>query len=545
MVQATINETRPVDHEMVKRLQQELDSLKLLLKKVMEQNQQYQSMNDNAALGGFGAGMSANESGLNSSGVFGGPMLSMQSPNYKKQPGKSNGAVTTATTNTSWDQGSDLNTIASLEKALNKEQIQSQHLQQKNETLIKELEELKNSHLQLIMHQNQEYFHHRNNDPNNYMDPNYRYRTNPNSLEEDPTGRNYFDKGNSGNSRVNAVQPVVQQVEPALPPGTMPITQAEATQVLDSVHSLVNQNEVLWEQCDAIQKIMKKFYKFQLEEDEMKDQCSKVFDKLKEMKTSKATADVAENISILEHISRNSAADGNASAALLRNSSSNANKPAATKQAGVSAALSHAVSLPQISTTSAVVNTTAAAAVHSARQHVANNSASAASLHPQRSHTQPEAITFRVRGGPDARNPTSSATNTASAVGGGGKVVLDMNSSLRSSGGGWVINAEDEEQEEERLKKELKAAKKKAKKEQKLRDWQQEKEQRAMQEARQLEEEKKAMKDAEILREEKRKEYASKQKGKLNNYQQKIKEEAEKIQELLNLGIDPNSLNYF
>lgn len=186
-----------------------------------------------------------------------------------------------------------------------------------------------------------------------------------------------------------------------------------------------------------------------------------VFDKLKDMKASKNSTEVAENLSILEHISRSSGSE----AALQRNTGASNGKPSnVSKHAGSSTnvgSLSHAVSLPQIGTSPAV-NTTAANAVHSARQHI-NNSASAAAssaLHPPRSHTQPEAITFRVRGGPNAGTVTPSAGGGGG--GGGGKVMVsavDVNSSLRSSGGGWMINSEDEEQEEERLKQELKAAK--------------------------------------------------------------------------------------
>jgi hypothetical protein len=47
----------------------------------------------------------------------------------------------------------------------------------------------------------------------------------------------------------------------------------------------------------------------------------------------------------------------------------------------------------------------------------------------------------------------------------------------------------------------------------------------------------------EMQREMKRREYAQKQKQKLMNYQEKIKTETDKIQELINLGIDPASLN--
>ena len=50
------------------------------------------------------------------------------------------------------------------------------------------------------------------------------------------------------------------------------------------------------------------------------------------------------------------------------------------------------------------------------------------------------------------------------------------------------------------------------------------------------------MQEAEQLKEQKRREYVKKQKQKLSTYQSKIKTEAEKIQELLDLGIDPSSL---
>lgn len=47
----------------------------------------------------------------------------------------------------------------------------------------------------------------------------------------------------------------------------------------------------------------------------------------------------------------------------------------------------------------------------------------------------------------------------------------------------------------------------------------------------------------ELLREAKRKEYAMKQKQKLQGYQEKVDKEKQKIQQLLDLGIDPKSLN--
>lgn len=47
----------------------------------------------------------------------------------------------------------------------------------------------------------------------------------------------------------------------------------------------------------------------------------------------------------------------------------------------------------------------------------------------------------------------------------------------------------------------------------------------------------------ELLREAKRKEYAMKQKQKLQGYQERVDKEKQKIQQLLDLGIDPKSLD--
>ena len=58
----------------------------------------------------------------------------------------------------------------------------------------------------------------------------------------------------------------------------------------------------------------------------------------------------------------------------------------------------------------------------------------------------------------------------------------------------------------------------------------------------QEEDERKAALEAEMMKEKKRKEYAQKQKQKLAGYQDRIRTEAESIQELYQLGIDPSEL---
>ena len=91
-------------------------------------------------------------------------------------------------------------------------------------------------------------------------------------------------------------------------------------------------------------------------------------------------------------------------------------------------------------------------------------------------------------------------------------------------------------------KKELAKAQKKLKKQQQLQEWIREKENRALTAQAKEEEAKKAAEAEEAAKEKKRREYARKQKEKLQGYKSKIKVEAEKISELVELGIDPSSL---
>jgi hypothetical protein len=80
------------------------------------------------------------------------------------------------------------------------------------------------------------------------------------------------------------------------------------------------------------------------------------------------------------------------------------------------------------------------------------------------------------------------------------------------------------------------------KKQQQLQNWIREKENRALSAQQTAENERKAMEQADEEREKKRREYANKQKQKLRGYKLRISNEAAKIQELKDLGIDPESL---
>jgi len=104
----------------------------------------------------------------------------------------------------------------------------------------------------------------------------------------------------------------------------------------------------------------------------------------------------------------------------------------------------------------------------------------------------------------------------------------------------WIAAVDVDE--EEMLRKELIKAQKKLKKQQQLQEWLKEKEDRASNAQHLEEEERKAMQQAEVEKEKKRLARVKQIKKKLNGYHDQIKSDAEKIQELLDIGIDPSSL---
>jgi hypothetical protein len=275
MVQAVVNESRPVDYALVKRLQQEVEMLKALLKRVV----QSQNPGSNSAAGGavnvntaiFNAKLkqasSAAEIGelLNVSGgggntsVAGGPGtgMSMGSPYGARNPSRTfSPDVARGGSGGSGGQGSDeagggLEYVMSLEKALNQEQIHAQHLNKKNETLIKELEELKFQNMQL-QHQQQ---------------------GGPPLLRGAA-----LSGGGLGAIGHTSPAPLTKQISI----NSLAITSGQVTQVIDSVQGLLKENSRVLEQVDQVQKIMKKFFKFQIEEEDMKKSLETVINEPKE-----------------------------------------------------------------------------------------------------------------------------------------------------------------------------------------------------------------------------------------------------------------------
>ncbi len=121
---------------------------------------------------------------------------------------------------------------------------------------------------------------------------------------------------------------------------------------------------------------------------------------------------------------------------------------------------------------------------------------------------------------------------------------MRVRGSTDSTNSDWVdtTSQPNEVDEEAALQRELKKAKKKLQKQQQLQDWLREKESRAMEAQQAEEQERRAAQEAEQAKEIKRREYVRKQKEKLTGYKSMIKQEANQIQELVDLGIDPSSL---
>ena len=113
--------------------------------------------------------------------------------------------------------------------------------------------------------------------------------------------------------------------------------------------------------------------------------------------------------------------------------------------------------------------------------------------------------------------------------------------SQESNNSEWKAPPTDEE-EEEILKKELKKARNKMRKQEQLQEWLRIKEERAVVAQQQLQEEARRAQEIENEKEKKRQARAKKQKKKIVGYQNDIKYENQKIQELLSYGIDPESL---
>lgn len=138
------------------------------------------------------------------------------------------------------------------------------------------------------------------------------------------------------------------------------------------------------------------------------------------------------------------------------------------------------------------------------------------------------------------RNNTISSNNNNSTSSTSSNSKMNSSNFENSDGECRWIGAQEED--EDKLFKQIDLTKKKIQKQQQLQDWVRQKEQRVHVTTKTELEDRKLLQDVVAAREVKRQEYAKKQKQKLEDYQQKIKREAAMIKDLVNLGIDPKSI---
>lgn len=652
MIQATINEFRPVDHAVVKRLQQENELLRVLVRKLYEESgfsgslrqviasptfeslglvqQLPPAIMSGIASPGPAASLSQRRQQQDISTSMSQFPASQTSPSLPNSPAKKTVQSSQSLTSIGVDasnQESRLEYILSLERALNKEQVHAQHLSKKNETLIKELEAMKLMNMQLSCP--------------------------PSGAASSMLGGNMGTSTGANHSQMAEWCSTVMQI-----PETV------VGDLNTSVMDMIRHNEELVAHTDQLQKVMQKFFKFQIEEDEMKRDVLAVFDVIKRLKGYVGAQRVNEHFHALQSLqetlerlkaevsqhqqghghkstgatawsgvqlqplsqqsapmhhqhhhhhqqqqqqsqtnrppssshsnvwsppmdSRSTSASNNTSSRISSAAQFSAPPPAKHQPmfshqdfdfydeqsgafAGPSGGMSHGAYPDQSNHNYQTPHHSQQQQYHHQNhhhhqqqqyQHMAPQGQRHRQLAPlsdsmqmqqQPPHWSPNnsqqdsgggGISFRVRQGPSAANksqpsyqlPASMLANGQRRQGGSSESVASAETML----GGLAIL----ESEEEIMAREYKEAKARQKKKDKLAQWMKEKEERAKAEQRQQEEERKAMLDAEREREAKRKEYVQKQKAKLNNYHDKVKQESEKIQELINLGIDPKSLN--
>lgn len=658
MVQATINEFRPVDHAVVKRLQRENELLRMLVRKLYEESGYSDALRQVVASPAFDSLALVNQ--LPTASMAASPILPMYSNNNSSDNNNNNSnhknskhrsafqqdASTSISTafltsptniasptkssskpaaqpslqhgqslqktmpNTTSDHdhhladSSRLEYILSLERALNKEQVHAQHLAKKNETLIKEMEAMKFTNMQLSLHSS----------------------SRQSSSMAAPPSQVHSSGGDAGAQAASLVNDTLAHI-----PETV------VSDLNGSVTDLLRQNEELLTNTEHLQKTMQKFFKFQIEEDEMKREVLQVFEMVKRLKGYIAAQRVNEHFAALqalqeslkrlkEEASRASGANyptGGSSSARkylqpLPEAQALPSYHAAPSQShaphtwspDIDSRASSASNLTSSRASSAAVSAPMRkstmfkhqdfdffeegegdvrqqythfphhhqqqhqqqshyrydqqkASMEPTRQSGAHNHASHAMFPASSSHhntheiapstTDPlhylanplessgGGISFRLRNGPSSTSSTKQPPSSSQPMRQDGPhhSSAETVASAESILGGLAIL----ESEEEMMAREYKEAKTRQKKKEKLAQWMKEKEEKARLEQRLQSEERRAMLDSEREREAKRKEYAQKQKAKLNQYHDKVKLEAEKIQELINLGIDPKSLN--
>lgn len=316
----------------------------------------------------------------------------------------------------------------------------------------------------------------------------------------------------------------------------------------------------IWAHIDEFQGIMKKFFKYDIEEDDMKRDVNKVLASLRVLRSdSNSSKDDNRNSPKKDELFNRRAPlpsiDSGKESSRYSDSPNGidlppsgiavhaarmSNSPEIHKsKAHQSKSDSRGGSIVDSSNSSRVKRESASDVVSAARKSV-----NAPPSQQQSSHDW----TAAAGGGGGYSNRKRAPVNGSAELS-----VPPLNVSFRVKGVPSSIDQGDsewkvlmapltEEETELMLQEQIKQTKKKKKQQEKIAEWLKSKEDRTLEQQQREAEEKAALEDAEKLKEEKRRDYARKQKQKLNNYHIRVKSDLDTIKQLNDMGLSPEDL---
>jgi len=258
MVQAMVNESRPVDYELVKKLQQEIASLKGLIKRLVQSQSKEAVKNGRLPSADIihqvfaaGDGQLLTNGHLELSHVPEDAATAFPRVDLVDPPTIIAAAV---------DNGSTLEYVMSLENTLKRARLDSHQLIERNEVLMKEIECLKlhNMQLQQISKSTSQ----------------ARSVNSGDSIRVIRDEGNHLSRSNVGSS--DDRDPIDESAD-----ARSVLDKARRRQVIQSLHALLAENQTLQQIADDVQQVIKKFFKFQIEEEQMRERVDASFRALK------------------------------------------------------------------------------------------------------------------------------------------------------------------------------------------------------------------------------------------------------------------------
>lgn len=262
MVQAMVNESRPVDYELVKKLQQEISLLKGLIKRLVQSQSKeaIRSSHIPSTISSDLINQVLGDGQLLSNGHHALGLLPDDAAtaltadiNPVDQLSSSKAAVESDTA------GSTLEYVISLENTLKRARLDSHQLVERNETLMREIECLKLQNMQLLQ-----------------VSKNTS-RANITHGEESINVRSTRDGGNRVSRSKLGSSDDRDPIDESATDERNILDKAMRRQVIQSLHALLAENQSLHQIADVVQQTIKKFFKFQIEEEQMREQVDASF----------------------------------------------------------------------------------------------------------------------------------------------------------------------------------------------------------------------------------------------------------------------------